>query len=48
MNVLLRVYVKCVHGQDEVVRQRIEAALTLTTASEAEADIEGEVRAPER
>jgi hypothetical protein len=48
VNVLLRVYAKCVYGQDEVARQRIEAALALTTASEAEADVQGEARAPER
>ena len=48
VNVLLRVYAKCVYGQEEVARQRIEAALALTTAPETEADIEGEVRAPER
>jgi hypothetical protein len=33
-NVLLRVYAKCVHGQDEVAKQRIEAALALTTSAE--------------
>jgi integrase len=38
VNVLLRVYAKCVYGQDEVARQRIEAALALMTAPEAEAD----------
>ena len=32
MNVLLRVYAKCVYGQDEVARIRIEAALAQTTA----------------
>lgn len=32
VNVLLRVYAKCVYGQDEVARQRIEAALALTAA----------------
>ena len=32
MNVLLRVYTKCVCGQDEVARQRTEAAVTLTAA----------------
>ena len=48
MNVLLRVHAKCVYGQDEVARQRIEAALAQTTASEAEADAEGDARAPER
>jgi len=35
VNVLLRVYAKCVYGQDEVARQRIEAALALTATSEA-------------
>jgi hypothetical protein len=45
VNVLLRVYAKCVHGQDEVARQRIEAALALTTTSEAEAEAEAEARA---
>ena len=34
VNVLLRVYAKCVYGQDEVARKRIEAALALTTAAE--------------
>lgn len=34
VNVLLRVYAKCVYGQDEVTRIRIEAALALTTAAE--------------
>jgi hypothetical protein len=29
------VYAKCVYGQDEVARQRIEAALALTGATEA-------------
>jgi integrase len=48
VNVLLRVYAKCVYGQDEVARQRIEAALALTTASEAEADAEGDARASKR
>ena len=48
VNVLLRVYAKCVYGQDEVARQRIEAALALTTAPETEADAEGDARAPER
>jgi len=38
VNVLLRVYAKCVYGQDEVARQRIEAALALTATSEANAD----------
>jgi hypothetical protein len=33
-NLLLRVYAKCVYGQDEVARQRIEAALALTGAAE--------------
>jgi len=33
VNVLLRVYAKCVYGQDEVARQRIEAALALTSAT---------------
>jgi len=33
VNVLLRVYAKCVYGQDEVARQRIEAALALTAAA---------------
>jgi integrase len=35
VNVLLRVYAKCVYGQDEVARIRIEAALALTGAAEA-------------
>jgi integrase len=35
VNVLLRVYAKCVYGQDEVARIRIEAALGLTTADGA-------------
>lgn len=30
MNVLLRVYAKCVYGQEEVAKARIEAALALT------------------
>ena len=34
VNVLLSVYAKCVYGQDEVARIRIEAALALTTAAE--------------
>ena len=34
MNVLLRVYAKCVYGQDEVANARIEAALALTAAVE--------------
>ncbi|HEY5246849.1 MAG TPA: tyrosine-type recombinase/integrase [Dermatophilaceae bacterium] len=34
VNVLLRVYAKCVYGQDEVARQRIEAALALTASVE--------------
>jgi integrase len=34
VTVLLRVYAKCVYGQDEVARQRIEAALALTGAAE--------------
>ena len=34
VNVLLKVYAKCVYGQDEVARTRIEAALTLTAAGE--------------
>jgi integrase len=38
VNVLLRVYAKCVYGQDEVARQRIEAAPALTATSEANAD----------
>ena len=46
VNVLLRVYAKCVYGQDEVARQRIEAALAVTTTSEAETEAEGEARAP--
>jgi hypothetical protein len=29
VNVLLRVYAKCVYGQDEVAKARIEAALAL-------------------
>ena len=33
VNVLLRVYAKCVYGQDEVARIRIEAALALATAA---------------
>jgi integrase len=33
VNVLLRVYAKCVYGQDEVARQRIDAALALTSAT---------------
>ena len=32
VNVLLRVYAKCVYGQDEIARIRIEAALAQTTA----------------
>jgi hypothetical protein len=35
VNVLLRVYAKCVYGQDEVAKARIEAALVLTAAVEA-------------
>jgi len=38
VNVLLRVYAKCVYGQEDVARQRIEAALALTATSEANAD----------
>jgi integrase len=33
VNALLRVYAKCVYGQDEVARIRIEAALALTAAA---------------
>ena len=36
VNVLLRVYAKCVYGQDEVARQRIEAALALSGAAVAQ------------
>jgi hypothetical protein len=32
VNVLLRVYAKCVYGQEEVAKTRIEAALSLTAA----------------
>ena len=32
VNVLLRVYARCVYGQDEVATARIEAALALTAA----------------
>ena len=32
VNVLLRVYAKCVYGQDEVAKARIETALALTSA----------------
>ncbi len=32
VNVLLRVYAKCVYGQDEVAKARIEEALALTAA----------------
>jgi integrase len=32
VNVLLRVYAKCVYGQEEVAKSRIEAALALTPA----------------
>jgi integrase len=35
VNVLLRVYAKCVCGQDNVARQRIEAALDLTATPAA-------------
>ena len=34
VNVLLRVYAKCVYGQDEVARIRIEAALATTPGAE--------------
>jgi integrase len=34
VNVLLRVYAKCVYGQEEVAKARIEAALSLTAAVE--------------
>jgi hypothetical protein len=34
VNVLLRVYAKCVYGQEEVAKARIEAALALATAIE--------------
>ena len=34
VNVLLRVYAKCVYGQDEVAKARIEAALALTAVAE--------------
>jgi hypothetical protein len=44
VNVLLRVYAKCVYGQDEVARQRIEAALALTTHPEAEAELKSGLR----
>jgi hypothetical protein len=33
VNVLLTVYAKCVYGQDEVAKARIEAALALTAAA---------------
>jgi len=33
VNVLLRVYARCVCGQDEVARQRIDAALALASAT---------------
>jgi integrase len=32
VNVLLRVYAKCIVGQDEVARQRVQAALRLETS----------------
>jgi integrase len=32
VNVLLRVYAKCVYDQDKIARQRIQAALALATA----------------
>lgn len=35
VSVLLRVYAKCVYGQDEVARQRIETALALSGAADA-------------
>ena len=38
VNVLLRVYAKCVYGQDEVAKARIESALALTAAVE-ESDV---------
>jgi integrase len=38
VNVLLRVYAKCVYGQEEVAKARIEAALALTVAVE-ESDV---------
>jgi len=41
VDVLLRVYAKCVYGQDEVARARIEAALALTAAV-GEPDLAGE------
>src|ERR1035437_8931510 len=34
VNVLLRVYAKCVYGQEDVAKARIEAALALTAAVE--------------
>ena len=34
VNVLLRVYAQCVYGQDEVARQRIDAAMALMSAAE--------------
>lgn len=47
VHVLLRVYAKCVYGQDEVARQPIQTALTLTTTSEAEAEVEADALAAE-
>jgi integrase len=46
VNVLLRVYAKCVYGQDEVARQRIEAALALTAAAD-DPDVAGDRDAAE-
>ena len=33
VHVLMRVYAKCVYGQEEAARRRIEAALTCTDAA---------------
>jgi hypothetical protein len=48
VNVLLRVYAKCVYGQDEVARQRIEAALAVTTTSERKQKQKAKRGLPER
>jgi integrase len=48
VNVLLRVYAKCVCGQDNVARQRIEAALDLTATPAAPDVTETSGRIPSR
>ncbi len=46
VNILLRVYAKCVYGQDEVAKQRIEAALAETGTLGEPGDAETSPRIP--